>query len=104
MRKFFYYLPRILTIGVVIFLYLFVLEAFSPGFDWQSGLMHFILATIVLLFGVLAWKKPKIGGWLFFIPSLISVLFAQWLLLGVTSILALIGMLYLIEGYGGRKK
>ena len=56
------------------------------------------------MFGVLAWKKPKIGGWLFFIPSLVSVVFSQWLLLGVTSITALIGILYLAEGYSGRKK
>jgi len=49
MRKILYYLSRVLTIGIVIFLYLFVLEAFSPGFGWQAGLMHFILATIVLL-------------------------------------------------------
>lgn len=99
MKKILYYLPRVLTVGIVIFLYLFVLEGFSPEFGWQSGLSHFILATIVLLIGIVAWKKPKIGGWLFLAPLLISLVLMQWRLLAVSSFSALIGVLYLVEGY-----
>ncbi|MDD5568868.1 MAG: hypothetical protein PHG23_00400, partial [Candidatus Pacebacteria bacterium] len=60
MNKFIYYTPRVLSILIVAFLYLFVLEAFSPDFGYMAGIMHFLLATAVLLITILAGKKPKI--------------------------------------------
>lgn len=97
LRKILHYLPRALTVAVVAFFYLFVLEAFSPEFGWQSGLAHFIAATVVLLIGILAWKKPKIGGWLFFLPLVISIVGGR--LNPIYGALAGIGALYLIDGH-----
>jgi hypothetical protein len=92
MKKFIYYLPRVLAILITTFFYLFVLEGFSPEFGWQSGLMHFILATAVLLFTILAWKRPKIGGWFFLLTGL--YFFRS---LPICLALILVGVLFLIE-------
>jgi len=70
MKKFIYYLPRILTILIVAFLAMFILEGFSPGFSWQDSLMHLLMALIALGATILAWKRPKIGGWIFVLLGL----------------------------------
>lgn len=98
-RKLLHYLPRVLTVLAVAFLYIFVLEAFSPEFGWQSGLMHFVLATVVLLFGILAWKKPLIGGWFFLLPLIASLFLGRGGINFVFVGFFAIGSLYLFEGY-----
>jgi hypothetical protein len=70
MKKILFYLPRIFSIMLVAFFALFILEGFDPNFGWQSGLMHFFLAFVILAVTILAWKKPKLGGWLFIILGL----------------------------------
>lgn len=70
MEKLLFFLPRILSIIITAFFAMFILEGFDPNFGWQSGLMHFFLALLILAVTIVAWKKPKIGGWLFIILGL----------------------------------
>ncbi len=66
MKKNIYYLPRAILGLIVAFLYFFVLaEGISPQFSLGDAFWHFVTATIVLLITILAWKKPKIGGFIF---------------------------------------
>ncbi len=60
-----YYIARGLSLLLVVFFGLFVLEGFDPMFSWQAGLWHLSLMLAVLLFSIAAWMRPMIGGWLF---------------------------------------
>jgi hypothetical protein len=104
MKKFIYYLPRILSILIVSFLALFILEGFSPGFGWQDSLMHLLMALIALGATIVAWKWPKIGGWIFVLLGLkfLLMIFREpsWnngMIIG--GILLLTGILFVIEGF-----
>jgi uncharacterized membrane protein HdeD (DUF308 family) len=112
MRKLIYFLPRILSIVIVGFLALFILEGFDPSFGWQSGLAHAILAIVILAVTIIAWKWPKVGGWIFVVVGLVptwevikspdSSAFWSQLLIGIVPLLT--GVLFLIEGFQKPKK
>lgn len=104
MQKFVYYLPRFLASLVTLFLFLFVLEGFSPEFGWQSGLAHFVIASVMLLFTILAWKKPKIGGWIFLALGIYYLIITTsqgyWQMsLPLSLPMILSGILFLVEGF-----
>lgn len=107
MNKFLYWLPRVLAILITAFFYMFVLEGFMPGFGWADALAHFVLATVVLLVTILAWKKPKVGGFVFaivgirfLIPAVFRTPSLDSLIIGGIPLLT--GILFIIEGF--RKK
>jgi hypothetical protein len=60
-----YYIARILSVLIVLFFGLFVLEGFDPMFSWQDGLWHLSLMLMVLIVSIIAWVRPTIGGWFF---------------------------------------
>lgn len=102
MNKIIYFSSRILSVVIIGFFALFVLEGFSPGFGWQSGLSHFVVTLVVLGATVVAWKKPIIGCWFFIILGLYYLVFAshpqqywQGILIGGVPLLT--GILFLIE-------
>lgn len=106
MKKFIYYLPRVLAIMTFAFFAIFILEGFSPDFGWQDSLSHALVALLVLISTVVAWKWPKIGGWIFVLFGLkfASAIFSQEWLSGLVigGVPLLTGTLFLVEGY--RKK
>lgn len=65
MKTFIYYLPRTLSMLIVLFFAMFILEGFSPDFGWQDSLAHLILTLVFLAVTIVAWKWPGIGGWIF---------------------------------------
>jgi hypothetical protein len=102
--KIIYWLPRALAILVVAFFAMFILEGFDPEFGWMAGLMHLLLAVIILGITIIAWKWPKIGGWIFvlfgarmLIPAFFSRELASALIVG--GIPLIVGILFLIEGF-----
>jgi len=100
MKKFIYSLPRILAILIVAFLAMFILEGFSPEFGWQDSLYHLIITLIFLGGTILAWKKPKIGGWIFILLGLLiylNMIFRQqwWGGIIIGGIPLLTGILFL---------
>lgn len=102
MGKLLYYLPRILAILIVVFVSLFILEGFGPDFGWQDSLAHALLALIVLSATIVAWKWPKIGGWVFVVfgVAYFWMILGQWrdgLLLACIPLV--IGVLFLAEGF-----
>ena len=123
MRKFIFYAARSLSLIIVAFFAIFILEGFSPGFGWEDSVMHLLVALVALGVAVMAWKWPKIGGFVFIIfgmryigPAFIilgmryinpmaipegAVLNLSGLFIGGVPILT--GILFLIEEYCGGK-
>ena len=103
MKKIIYYLPRVLSIIIVAFFAMFILEGFGPDFGWQDSVMHLIIALIALGATILAWKKPKIGGWIFIIFGLWyfkGIMANEWLIsLLIGGIPLITGILFLIDGF-----
>ncbi len=106
MKNFIYYLPRALAILIVVFFSIFILEGFSPEFGWIDSLMHLLVALVALGATIIAWKWPKIGGWIFIIFGLLFLSMAfrsqYWGGLIIGGVPLLTGILFLIEGF--RKK
>jgi hypothetical protein len=95
MQKFLYVLPRAFALLVTAFFAIFILEGFGPGFGWQDSVMHLVLALVVLAITIVAWKWPKIGGWLFVIIALRA---ASPLMRGDIEGIALLGLVPLLIG------
>ena len=107
MKNFLYYVPRALAIIIVAFFGIFILEGFSPQFGWMDSFMHLMLALAALGATIIAWKKPKIGCWIF-------ILFGAWFLITnfdnhwrdgliIGGVPLLTGILFLIEGFKKNK-
>lgn len=58
-------IPKILSILIVSFFAIFILEGFGPDFSWQDSLSHLTLTLVILAITIFTWKKPQIGGWIF---------------------------------------
>jgi hypothetical protein len=107
MNKFIHYLPRVLSILIVCFFAIFILEGFGSVFSWKDSLMHGLLALVVLVLTVISWKWPKIGGWIFIIMGirfLSGVFSSSWwwsLIIGGTPLIT--GILFLIQGFKDKK-
>ena len=95
-----YYLPRVLSALIVIFFGLFILEAFGAEFDFGGMLSHLSLTFIVFVVAVVAWRQPKVGGWLFMVLAIFFAFFFHpfiWNGLVLGGVPALAGLLFLLE-------
>jgi hypothetical protein len=103
MNKILFYLPRILSILIVGFVAIFILEGLSPEFSWIDSLMHLLLTLVVLGITIVSWKWPKIGGWIFILLGLRYLLdnydseLSNALIIGGIPLIT--GILFLIQGY-----
>ena len=64
------WLPRILSLGFVLFLSLFSLDVFGQYAGWAivpALLMHLLPALILLVMIIIAWKHDLFGFFIFFI-------------------------------------
>jgi len=95
MKKLLFYLPRILSLIIVIFFAVFILEGIGPDFTWRDSLMHFLLTLVVLAVTLISWKRSKIGGWLFILLGLFWLITLHAL---TNSIGMIIGGVHLITG------
>ena len=68
-KKIFYWLPRVLSIGFVLFLSLFALDVFSDYQGWDAALpllMHLLPSLVLLGLIAIAWKYDLAGTIIFF--------------------------------------
>lgn len=101
MKKITHYLPRVLAVLIVLFFGVFILEGFGPGFGWQDLISHLLPTLIVLAITIMAWKRPKIGGWLFIGMGVFAGLFFHPFIfngLAFGGVFALTGILFLADG------
>ena len=103
--KILYWLPRVLSILFILFISMFALDVFSE-YNFPLVLvalfMHLIPTFILIGITILAWKKPKIGGWLYIALGLVYI-FLAWgkfdflTLLIISGPLFLTGILFLLN-------
>ena len=71
MKKFWFWFPRVLTIVFILFLALFAFDVFDGQYGFWGTvlafLIHLVPNFILTALLILAWKKPRIGGWVFII-------------------------------------
>ena len=112
MKKFLFWLPRILAILFIIFLTSFSLDVFGMGYGfWQSiagFLIHSIPSLFLIVLLIVAWRRPRLGGFIFLI---FGILFVIWYLimmrgpkgmviiwmLTLSAPIFLIGVLFLVQ-------
>lgn len=74
-----YWLPRILAITFALFLAIFALDVFIPGqpvmYYLTALTMHLLPNSIILGLLLVAWKFEKLGGILFILFGVISIIF-----------------------------
>lgn len=77
-KKDVFWIPRILAIIHILFISLFSLDVFGEYAFPEVLLalfMHLIPTFIFIALLVIAWRWPKIGGWLYIIIGLFSIYF-----------------------------
>lgn len=65
MKKFLYWLPRILAILFIGFVGLFALDAFGQPQWFLALVMHLIPSFVLVVVTIVAWRNELVGGWLF---------------------------------------
>jgi hypothetical protein len=71
-------IARTLSVLIVAFFAVFILEGFSPVFDRGDLLSHGALTLVALAITIVAWKWPRIGGWLFIASGLAGLILLKW--------------------------
>lgn len=102
MEKAIYWVPRVLSILLLIFVSLFALDVFGQPNWFLALLIHLIPSFILLLITIFAWKYEKLGGWLFILLCLAAMWFflpPQTTTLIFALPLLLIGFLFLVNGF-----
>lgn len=102
MKKTIYYLARTLAVLITGFFSLFIFEGFGSGFGWRDSLAHAIIPLFLLAAIITAWRRPKMGGWIWLFVGLLFTIFFRpfWingLVIGICPLLS--GLLFLVEGY-----
>ncbi|MBP6913056.1 MAG: hypothetical protein KBC00_00390 [Candidatus Levybacteria bacterium] len=77
LKKFFYWTPRIFSIGFVLFISVFALDVFSEYSGREIILplfMHLLPPLILLITVTIAWKYELVGAVIFLVFSMLYVL------------------------------
>ena len=90
-----HWVPRVIGLGIAGFCYFFMLEGFSPGFNWKDSLSHFVQGTLLLILALVAWKWGKVGGALYIALGLYVLL--KWnRAFVISAVLGTTGLLFII--------
>jgi len=77
-NKLIYWTPRILTIIYILFISMFALDVFGE-YQFPKVLlalfMHLLPIFLLIVILSIAWKRPKIGGWIFLLWGIIFTFF-----------------------------
>ena len=100
-------IPKILSVVLVFFLGLFALDAFDSGLPLSRQIIAFAIHLIPSLFlaviAALAWRMPRLGGWLY-IASAAFYVFTAWgkvvwtAFAVISGPLAITGLLFILQG------
>lgn len=107
---FLYWIPRILGIGMILFLALFSFDVIGTSDDpWQVALgmlIHNIPSSILIILLLFSWKWDLIGGIIYPLLGLAYIVFSReqhWLAhLFIAGPLILIGLLFLLNWKANR--
>jgi len=102
MNKIIYWLPRILSIGFVLFLSVFSLDVFSEYSGWAAVLpflMHLLPSFILLGMIIIAWKHERLGGFIFIAIGLLLLFFSRFESMIISIPAIILGLLFLSRSY-----
>ncbi|MFA5062400.1 MAG: hypothetical protein WC526_04615 [Patescibacteria group bacterium] len=99
MKKFLYWLPRILSILLIIFISLFALDVFEEPQWFLPLLIHLIPSFILIILTIIAWKHEKFGGFAFIVAGLLMLVFTNFKSLIISIPIVIIGALFLSRKY-----
>jgi hypothetical protein len=106
-----YSVPRVLSIVMTIFFYLFIVEVFLQGFKFTTFLYALLPGTISLIITLVAFKKNFLGGLLFtgigllyLIAGLMNKSIAASSVLLITIPLLITGALFILNHYYIKEK
>ena len=74
-KKMLYWLPRIFAILYILFFSIFALDVFSDPHWFIALFMHLIPSSILLIITIVAWKRARLGGILFFLAGICISIF-----------------------------
>lgn len=118
----FCWIPRVLTIIMILFVSMFALDSFAPGLTiWKqvtAFAIHLIPTYILLAILYVAWKWEKIGGIIFVAFGLLctpfvfmlnynrtgSIWVGAGIVLAITFPFIVVGVLYLVSDYLRRNR
>ncbi len=111
-QKVFLWTPRVISIGFVLFLSLFALDAFSGGPWWAmlgAFLIHLIPSFLLLGAVAIAWRHEWFGALVFlcFAAGYVAMvgLDRPWSwYVGISAPSALVGALYLVSWFQKRSR
>ena len=106
-----FWTPRILTILFIVFMSMFAFDVFGE----YSGLelliaffMHIIPSLVLIGILILAWRKEKVGGYMFITLAVLFTIFFKlykdiivFLIIGLPVLLT--GILFLLDYYRRKK-
>ncbi|MFA5155314.1 MAG: hypothetical protein WC453_02670 [Patescibacteria group bacterium] len=104
-HKAIYWLPRILSLGFVLFLSLFALDVFTEYSGWSAVLpflIHLIPMLILLAAVLVAWKYDLVGAVIFFGFAVFYIVMVGWgrpwsWYAAISLPSAIVGLLYLLS-------
>jgi len=102
MNKIIYWLPRILSIGFVVFLSLFSLDVFSEYRGWNVILplfMHLLPSFALLILIIVAWKHERLGGFIFLIIGFLMLILSRFESIIISIPAIILGALFLSRKY-----
>ena len=118
MNKYLYWIPRIVSIILILFLALFSLDVFGMGLGFWGTilglLMHNIPVFILTIVLIISWKHEIVGGIAFILAGLAYIILLlmnpelEWYMLSWSILISgpafLIGILFLLNWKLKKKK
>ena len=99
MKKFIYWLPRILSILFILFISVFALDVFGEPKWFLALLMHLIPSFILIILTIIAWKNEKLGGSIFIIIGFFLLISSRFESLIISIPAIVIGALFSVRKY-----
>ncbi|MCA9898427.1 MAG: hypothetical protein H6654_06750 [Ardenticatenaceae bacterium] len=100
-KRWFYWLPRVLSIAFALFISIFALDVFGEGYSfWETLLalfMHLIPTFILVAVIAIAWRWERVGAALFLALALIYLSMTDGRMLTIPIPLIIFSLLFLVS-------
>ena len=97
MKKFLYWLPRVLSIAYIAFISLFALDVLGEPQWFLALLIHLIPTYILTFLTIIAWKQERWGGLFLIIAGLATLLFFRFQAMIISLPVLILGVLFLVS-------
>lgn len=95
MKKFFYWLPRVLSVVFACFISIFAFDVLGQPNWFPALLIHLIPVYFLIALAIVSWKREIIGGILYLVAGIMLYVFTNLESLVVSAPAFVIGLLFL---------